>query len=378
MICHTLKMLRYAIGATAFGSLGYLCYTKYVRHLQSKKTKTSSEESTPSLDGREGLSWMLLTDLEPDDMVAMGVLAARLDSPSYLVVGEGSADLKGARALTYAKHLGWNETLVVKGLPSDKAFEGEEVLVEHSASLPKEVCSLKPDHFTQTDTFICLKPPRELCAHYMAAPDDFRGKRLILYGSFNLRTIVEKEGWEAVSWIFDESSPFREVILYESYKAIPDAPSTSANKDNCPEFWTALDGSIKDDIDDFDKDLCACLATWDAAILKDCVDTMEECEAGSYGDPASEEVKARYSRNKTCRDQVMPHQGRQFVMADCVLATVFDNPAFAPNKTPIKVTYEAPYLVKTPVDDDGSTKVYTYQGMAWEDVCHHMTSMFFA
>lgn len=370
-------MFRYVIGATALGSLGYLGYT-YARHYHSStrdETSSHTNEDTKikKVPSQTLGSYMILTDLEPDDMVAMGVLASRLDPPSYIVVGEGSADLKFSRAMTYVKHLGWEKTVVVKGLPSSKHFEGEEGLVERHTSLPDAFCSLLPDYFTKVDSFICLKPPRELCARYKVAAKDFKNKRLILYGSFNLRTIVEEEGWDAVAWMFDASSPFKEVVLYESYKAIPDAPSTSANEENCPAFWSSFDSSTGNDA--FKKDLSACLAAWDKAILFDCEETMKGCQNGDYGDPESEDVKARYSRNKTCRDQDAPHQGRQFVMADCVLATVLDNPIFEAHKTPIKVGYDAPYLVKTLAGDE-PTNVYTYEGMSWEDVTRNMTTYF--
>jgi hypothetical protein len=66
---------------------------------------------------------VLLTDLEPDDLLAMRVLQERHIVPTAIVVGEGDrVEAQVARAKVYLTQLGWTDTRIMKGLPSTKTY----------------------------------------------------------------------------------------------------------------------------------------------------------------------------------------------------------------------------------------------------------------
>jgi len=343
---------------------------------------------------------VVLTDLEPDDMLALKVLHSRKMRPSAIIVGEGCTRAKLARARLYAHQLGWRDTLIVQGVGSSKTFpdEGSDldplaVALVEGALPPIQRTDAEPKTETETEavrwdvrlkavlqhnvsggtgvqkpTILCLKPPRELvCAEAGAGPDGaaalFGPVRLVLYGSFNLR---EVSYGSVLHWLKPDTTPYNQVLWYENFGGMA-GKTTNLNPDTIPEG----DRSTPPSKGWFDECLRAVAASWDAFILKDCEDTCAAIEAANplwRDDPAA---VASWDRNDTCATSVRKHAGRQIVAADPVLALVFDNPMFSQYSRAVEnvvLPAGSPYPVVTfSEEDDGNPRMKVIQYKALPD-----------
>jgi len=309
----------------------------------------------------------LFTDLEPDDMIAMQVLNQRGLIPKFLFVGEGDSNIKYARAARYCRALGWRNTTIMKSYGSDKLFPGEEFLVNNSTLPPqKQIKDIKTE-LAEIETYICLKPPRELYDwHIMGEPNLLKDKKLVIYGSFNLRTLKDKyKDSAAISWIFDTSKPFKEVILYESHGGIKNAKTNSFSPESTPRLINAIISNVSH----FSLLTQQCMAQWDQYMIDDCLNTMKECDK-NLDDP---DIKAKYDRNKKCYESVVKFMGKQFVAADPVLALIYDNPQFSEFKQPVDVDVSGRYPVIT---DNPDSSVFIYRGLNWHHVVDGLTQCF--
>lgn len=317
---------------------------------------------------KKAMAYCLMTDLKPADMVAMGVLNGRKIVPHSIIVGEGNVENKLIRMSLYKDHLSWIGNICT-GIPSTKIFLSELNLVPHHYRY--RLFDAKPLAMYSFDAIICLKPPRELCNLYKEDPEKtrkgFKNKQLFICDLSNLRCITDEEGWESISWMFKEDTPFKEVVIYEPYLSMPRAPSSSLSPDTFPEFWSRLDERT----DDFVSDLKSCMRVWDDDVMKECFQTMEECEKEGMD---NDEAKVRYRKNKTYFDEVKIHKGRQFALPHPVLATVFDDPEFESCKIPIQVEYSKPYVVRRRTSMP--TKVFMYANLPYPETVSKMTEYF--
>ena len=306
----------------------------------------------------------VLTDLEPDDVLALGIVAARGFDVKCLWVGEGNPAVKAARAATYASKLGFSDAGIVAGAASDKLFPGEprpDGLAGDSTPPSAPYFAAFEALVAQgVDHFMCLKPPREFMA--MRAADAgradalFAQMHLALYGSFNLRCL----GYEATQWITAPDTPFASVVLYQNVGGLVNdetpalggpapPPVRNLNPSTCPEFFSRYDP---------DSELARVMRVWDADVVRDCVETCEPL--GGIDGPPNAVDPERWSRNRTCYDQVHANFGKQFVAADPVLAAlawavdIKDNRAVC---APVVAAYDPakPYPTITDAADDGST-----------------------
>ena len=273
--------------------------------------------------------YIVATDLEPDDMVALLHLRMRGIQPDALIVGEGDAATKTRRARTYVKLLGWDTTRVIRSDGSDKAFpeDGSDL------DLPgvKQVADALPNDFSLSSTswlrklqnleqevnetedqdqqesgsilgwfslrrwrrrapmtFLCLKPPRELL--HAEQEDSYKARALFgdmvlaLSGPSNLRDV----GYASVlKWLNPDSTPFRRVLWYEPGGRGLWHGTQSLNTANMAQIHGGS-GPPCLALPDPKSGLglyCACIrhvaSVWDAHALR-------ECEAGRGGknDPA--------------------------------------------------------------------------------------------
>lgn len=308
----------------------------------------------------------ILTDVEPDDLLALVVLAGSgSPPPQVLIAGEGNAAYKAQQAAAMCSALGWTSTRVLPGAPSGTAWPWEagtpsgdsNAHVEAAVAALVAAVSADPE-----GALLCLKPPRELIA--AAAAGTFAGMHLVMYGSFNLRCVPVEAARALLA-----PGCFASVTLYEQFGG---SEHRSLDRVTAPRLARVL----------FDAPTtCAALlqlrtacAQWNAGILVDCDAAVAECDAVLSDATASaadtERAKEKRSRNAQVAELVSQHGAAQMVAADGVLAALVTRPdAF--NSFRCRVTYELPddggYPVITP-DSGAAANCWMYRGVPWAAV----------
>jgi hypothetical protein len=276
---------------------------------------------------------VLLTDLEPDDLLAIGVLAARGYKCGAMIVGEGSPAAKFARMshTGILGELGWRGMQVIEGGASAKLFPGESPSDCHL-----DVAALKLLEVLEKQTYgadasgagatvVCLKPPREILRalelNRELAMRVFARTTLVLYGSFNLRTMPID-----VYSLIDHMTPFKRVELYESHmnRGVQNLNPASVGGVEVMTQWLSQKPL-------FAAEMWHVCKLWDADVLRDCEESCREEEHAGRRD------SARWHRNDKCRTDVRKNEGMQFVPADPIVTLVFDNPHFASYLTPVNI-----------------------------------------
>jgi hypothetical protein len=294
---------------------------------------------------------LVAIDCEPDDMLALAVLARRGVTLHGVVVGEGCVSAKVSRTQAFLAALGLPAVQVLPGVPSSKLFPGETADGDNPAFFTDafldalESCGATP-------LLICMKPPREILAALDAQPDRARSvfgrSTLAAYGSFNFRCLGYSK---TVPLVAADTTPFARVLYYESHgNAVP-----NLNPESVPELPTWLSTSAAS------AELWATCATWDADIVRDCDESCAEEEAEEARTGATEHSD-RWHRNDKCRRAVRAHQSRQFVPADPVLAVLVDNPAFPVQSMTITHSgndKEYPVITRT----TEATKTFTWKNL---------------
>ena len=291
------------------------------------------KKSTPPL-----APLVLFTDLEPDDLVAMWVLKKRNITPTAIVVGEGNVDNKVARAIQYAKDLGWTRTLIRAGMPSSACTPDGEVPA--MSDTDRAVVSTNWWDMDTTlgllelcrdpqPTFLCLKPPRELVSALAKGPcGALSHVRLLIYGSCNLRQV----GWDkVVTWFNPDTTPFRQVLWFENHGGLSD----NTRDLNLDTLRGALDEALDETPDEAVRNpFCARASgfarVWDAYMERDCQETMAGIEARGPGWRSDPVAALQHARNHRSLLELQKFQGRRVVAADPVLAVVMDDPDFEP------------------------------------------------
>lgn len=258
----------------------------------------------------------VLTDLEPDDVLAIDALLRNNCVIDQLILGEGNAvEDKAARAYEH-----WGDRIKAYrcGPPSGKLF-------------PEKKRSVRPplsqDYDLAGSNLVVLRPPREL----VGLPDICKTITCYMYGSFNLREL----GMSAAD-LQRFLHSFRALWVYESYPAIGDANTLNPS---CFEI-SLLPPFVRQ-----------CMADWDAFCLQDCRDTLADLPA----EGRSPEQQRAYDRNLKCAEQIERYQGKQMVLADIGLA--LSEPGDY-TRGLICVDPDTGYLSCEP--DDGSTQHYVH------------------
>lgn len=300
---------------------------------------------------------VLFTDAEPDDMLAISVLAARGFKCVLCVVGEGNPIEKAARVGTYitAANL-WHddEHVLITGCASSKLFPGETAVhdgyVFDIAAFHETLKRVVETH--GVTTVVCLKPPRELLAYCKHMPEGtaiLSTLHLAIYGSFNVRQLTAAGAARndlAAMLLNADETPFASVIVYESYGGTAEGHS-NINPTTCPSFFAnARPGLLSTDME-----------VWDADILRDCDESCAAAEAS--GD------KESWKRNNSCRVAVRANLNRQFVAADPVLAALLHNETAESYLTPVSIDFGTTPYPAIIISRPPSGKVRKFVNVPW-------------
>ena len=320
-------------------------------------------------------SIVVVTDLEPDDMVALAVLAS---TPAVrvaaVVAGEGVPSAKLARLEAYAAMGIWEpRTALLMGCASAKLFPGEVPAVGLPAPFDAraflDVLRRVADEADSAGAavvpplLLLLKPPRELNAALAEAPEEaaamFARFHLALYGSFNLRDLRG-----AADWLMAPSSPFPRTVLFESFGGFTNGCSIM-NPGNAPALFAVLQNP-PESRREYMRELLRTMLVWDEDVVRDCDATCMQIASGP--DCTSAVNVAAWDRNDMCRRAVRAHLGQQFVAADHVLVTALLDPQFEPCLQPITWTKaaDAPYPSITTVRDGSPARLFMYRGLDWD------------
>ena len=250
------------------------------------------------------------TDMEPDDMWAILLIGHR---SSYIVVGEGDANIKYNRMMRY-----------VDLLHSIKQFDTKPMIIEGMSSRKKYLADgfefnnlstyLCPEwHFDNFEEFankpnpimFSLKPMREILNWYLQDTEKIAQLlskiTLYVYGSFNFRCLFEHK-----NTLLDIIKLFKSVYIYESFYATPSCNSfdesnkllynwTMAHKDN--PFISALLLLTKQ---------------WNSNII---IEKRAELQLALSTD--------KIVRIENIINNVMGHEDFQFVIADFALIVMY-------------------------------------------------------
>lgn len=264
----------------------------------------------------------VLTDLEPDDLIAI----AALPQAQFYLVGESDPRVKWARMRRYLAILFEHpeESVVIAGTPSDRVFsrEGGEfydglVLPDHPTNTLKgkpiyeDSCTVRGLVYvkraliklSESDApmLIILKPPRELLMLYEESKVAFRNIAqhidLLCYGGFNFRAL--DDDYDNLQNVL---GAFRSVRIYDRSICSPEQLAVTGDCATLPEvhriiqgganrahpFWTAVQAAIGD---------------WNREIEK--------------------RLSRKTDSNSTRICEAIRADREQFVIADCVIPLIF-------------------------------------------------------
>lgn len=275
---------------------------------------------------------VVMSDLEPDDLLAFHIMADALRKAKkcVVVVGEGNVSKRGM-CLALLKEIGVEQATVIDGQTSDKdfplplrrAFAGHAVDTELDASPVVDAVQQLLLETAVLDSasplVICLKPPREL----LTMPSALQAKlTLVCYGSFNFRSLgALKPDWQVLV-----NARFKETLVYESF--LVTGAENSLTDSNSRLFEFALKTAQRNDASStFWNGLLKAVRSWNKHIARDCLETIETlaremCTDLEQNDwPALRAKKIRLGdRNWKVVSNIIDAESRQMVLADCALA----------------------------------------------------------
>lgn len=301
---------------------------------------------TPAID-------VLLTDMEPDDMLGIGVLVKRGIGIRMMVVGEGDPAHKRLRATEMVNtDLFTTVPKIMMGAASDVLGPGESK--PDSLRVSNTRVWLEALDSSVKPVLMCTKPPREIIYALTHFPElayrVFSRTTLYMYGSFNLRTL----GYAStLTLVNEDTTPFLCVYLYESHmaKTIP-----NLNPDTMPDMPTWFQHQPG-----FRTLLFAYTKAWDTFIAQDCRESMARTQVNS----------AAWARNAKCLQEVQQHAGEQFVPADAILAVLAFNARFEGNIEAVRVIHDGDptsYPVLAHSTPMFNRKVFAWRGLAAADI----------
>jgi hypothetical protein len=188
-------------------------------------------------------SLLILTDLEPDDIIACYIQLTHTpaNTPILFVTGEGNKN-KGGLAKCFIDSLLPNlkHIEIIHGDLSKSEYP-EEILSSFGKSdninILKDTGQIK--HFLEIHNnpfILCLKPPREL---YDIPSETLNKCTMAIYGSFNFRTMFNTINKDAISELIN--TRFKHVYLYESFLAT--GINNSINTTNAESLYNKITDS---------------------------------------------------------------------------------------------------------------------------------------
>lgn len=309
------------------------------------------------------LIW-LETDLEPDDVLATWILIRRGFLPSTIVVGEGRCATKAERMERYVGMLREEKLVpndhkisIIQGQSSDKLFadDGKEFTpvagggAGDGSEDPRQYVKELTAYLASTDRplLVALKPPRELALCLTLAKTDVSKCDLWLYGSFNLRCLLnsQKDADTKFGWIHK----FQSTMLYESFHATGER--NSIHDKVMPNLFARLRSLAKTSV--YMATLFKLIGLWNRHILKEC---MEDCTRH-----AKSGAQDRLARSTKIVDSVKPFIDSQMVLADMALVAVAGESS---TWKPVDVTWNAQgYSV---LESNDKSPIHVCRNLDWD------------
>lgn len=252
---------------------------------------------------------LILTDLEPDDLVFIMAYFYYYDVTKEftdIIVGEGNEEyIKKKVQLLMELIPGIISCLIFLGEPSNQKFEYEMKDYEYkNMKLPSYKKIM--DKTMKYDRIICIKPPRELFQfqfqfwkQHGVKTNVFEGIELYIYGSYNFRCLFEKN-YVTFSRMTILLNCFKKVHLVDKF--LNDKTTYSANVETTPQIYRLLKES------GIFMDYCR---SWNEFKL---------AEITSITTSNAEDIK----RFDLIKKSIIQHQEFQFVMADPLILFVLE------------------------------------------------------
>ena len=275
---------------------------------------------------RKSKKIVIITDLEPDDFVALILLFLSgmiTDQQVYFIISAWQDVQHKARC--FKKFLQdtfpeYSNCSIYLGEPNKNNY-----------FLPLDTSSdehfLLYREFDPSDSLIInLAPVRELISYYKCNSKIFANCELAVYGSFNIRSVLsEKE--ETPSLVVNIFNSFSSVLLYETYWA--------TGKDS-----SLVDADVLNIIRTKHPYLLSLIIWWNEIMIQDCLQSCQNLPLDSN----------EYQRKKTRLDRIEaePHQ---FVNADTGLMAVLIAPELQQYSVSGTITFD-PATFYTVFTDD--------------------------
>lgn len=273
-------------------------------------------------------------DNEPDDYLAVGLLAPYLRKIKKLlvVVGEGKLSKVGLTR-TFLATLGLDHATVVGGDRSTKDYPPEMISAfgapqsEATADAEAQIISFLST--SPNPLLIVLKPPRELLAVAATRPDLFSQATIVMYGSFNIRAL----GADKQRLLELVNTLALRTIIYETFLATGEKNSLEKKRkandddDGSPGGFELFELMEQNADKPFWNGLLRSIKAWNNHIIGDCLDSIAESAqdmkqklGGRWDD--LKKSKARFERNWKVAQNIIGAESMQMVMADCGLASI--------------------------------------------------------
>jgi len=267
---------------------------------------------------------LVLTDLEPDDVLALYILLKKVDKtfPMLVIVGEGNINKTGM-VTSLLNLMCFNNFTVVQGsLNLHKDFpEAACRVFGNTSPSPDSNVSIEIEEFlTKYDSPLIfgIKPFTELLD---VNPDLLAKCVLALYGGFNLRCMSFSVSKDDIAEFVNTS--FKHVILYESFYAAGE--QNSVNKTNAADLFNIMLKS-KDPVL---VGLVKLITIWNDHIADDCLLTtttvskqMNETWKDRQWDKLKKDFDQIYNRNLKVISSIIQAENMQMVLADFGLAAL--------------------------------------------------------
>lgn len=253
---------------------------------------------------------LILSDLEPDDVLAIHIMLRYLPpaTPIMLAVGEGQVCKLSMAANFMKNYPDFTDVSLCDLQRSDKDYPEDALGVFGTESVPYKTGTVE-DFLSRAihPLILCLMPPRTLLGHVYPHAD------LAIYGSFNFRAL-KADPKVLINWM---NTSFRSILLYESFLATGSANSIDMH--NAPRLFDLLATSD----DKVFKGLNNLITIWNDHIYTDCVTSIRsyagQIPLVGFSSEHYESIGTlcnKIERNLKPLQSICKSQSKQMVLAD--------------------------------------------------------------
>jgi hypothetical protein len=279
--------------------------------------------------------FLIITDLEPDDLIAIHLLIwtrVLVDRKVLFVVDQNSNPGKMVQLLRcFLEGTYLHDAEILEGMSTKDSFPRDYYGYDLDKYRDMVIKNWKQGllNFLVESTFILmLKPPVELIELMKENLIEKNKHTMAIYGSFNIRSLFGKGYME--QQFYQLFGLFKDVYYYETYMAVGD--SSIMNLDNMGnDFFDRL----------FENKLIAwATESWNRDILEDCCESLQKkLSAEDYTNLRNsgydtgvlpEDLRDACKLDSKIAGSIVKYGARQFVNADCgmVLALMFNLDSF--------------------------------------------------